>query len=515
MTGTDQVEQYDLLVVGGGINGAGIARDASGRGLKVLLCEQGDLANYTSSSSTKLIHGGLRYLEYYEFRLVRKALKEREVLLNIAPHIIWPLRFVMPHVRELRPAWMIRLGLFLYDHLGGRARLPGSEGLNLQRHAAGQPLQPRLVKGFAYSDCWVQDSRLVVLNCQDAAERGATVLPRTRCTGVERRESGWLANLESSLEGTRRKVSARAVVNAAGPWVSSFLKGVAGQSAIVPVRLVKGSHIVTRRLFDHVYAYIFQHTDGRVVFAIPYESEFTLIGTTDVVYEGDPAEVTASAEEVQYLCHAVSRYFSCTVSPDDVVWSYAGVRALHDEGELESASAVSRDYMLDLDADGAPLLSVFGGKITTYRVLANNAMQRLGEVMEIRGAPWTGDASLPGGDIADANFEAYVSELRGRHEWLPAGLSWRLARNYGTRVERLLDGARSMDDLGEHFGADLYESELRYLAEAEWVMTAEDAVWRRSKLGLRLSPGEIQRIDHWLGRQRQSKARAAVDGVHG
>jgi glycerol-3-phosphate dehydrogenase len=491
-------DSVDLLVVGGGINGSGIARDAAGLGLRVALCEQGDLANYTSSASTKLVHGGLRYLEYYEFSLVRKALREREVLMGIAPHIIWPLRFVMPHVRELRPAWMIRLGLFLYDHIGGRRELPGSKGINLRRHPAGEPLDPSLRKGFIYSDCWVQDSRLVVLNCQDAHERGALVLPRMRCVAAKRSDSHWIATLRSTLDGHERTIKARAIVNAAGPWVGRFLKGATSVSGGKDVHLVKGSHIVVRKWFDHEQAYIFQHTDGRIVFAIPYERDYTLIGTTDVRYQGDPADASASPDEIDYLCAAVNRYFRHPLSADDVVWSYAGVRALYDEEESSNASAVSRDYSLDLDTSGAPLLSVFGGKITTYRTLAREAVRKLRQVIEFPDRDWTGDAPLPGGDMPDADFDAFLHRLRLRHPWLPEGLAWRLARNYGTRTERLIGRASSLDGLGEHFGADLYAAELSYLMREEWAMTADDALWRRSKLGLKLDESERSRVAEWM-----------------
>lgn len=491
-------DSVDVLVVGGGINGAGIARDAAGQGLSVALCEQGDLANHTSSASTKLVHGGLRYLEYYEFALVRKALREREVLMDIAPHIIWPLRFVMPHVRDLRPAWMIRLGLFLYDHIGGRRKLPASEGIDLRRHSAGEPLDPELHKGFVYSDCWVQDSRLVVLNCQDARERGAQVLPRMRCVAAERTADHWNATLRSTLDGSERTLKARAIVNAAGPWVARFLEGAVHLAGSKDVHLVKGSHIVVRKWFEHDQAYIFQHTDGRIVFAIPYESDYTLIGTTDVRYRGDPAEAAASAEEVDYLCKAVNRYFRHPLSADDVVWTYAGVRALYDEDEAGNAAAVSRDYTLDLNTRGAPLLSVFGGKITTYRTLAREALGKLQLGLGFPDVDWTGSAPLPGGDMRDADFDAFLAGLKARYNWLPERLAWRLARNYGTRAERLLGDAASPADLGEHFGADLYAAELRYLMREEWAMTADDALWRRSKLGLKLNETEQARVADWM-----------------
>lgn len=503
-----QADHYDVVVVGGGINGAGIARDAAGRGLRVLLCEQGDLANYTSSASTKLVHGGLRYLEYYEFRLVQKALAEREVLMGIAPHIIWPLRFVMPHVKDLRPAWMIRLGLFLYDHLGGRKKLPGSKGINLRNHYAGKPLKDSLGKAFMYSDCWVQDSRLVVLNCMDVENRGGTVLPRTRCTGAERSDAGWSVELTDVWSGHKQTVQTRAIVNAAGPWVAKFLGESMHRDDDKDVHLVKGSHIVVPKMFDHEDSYLFQNTDGRVIFAIPYEKDFTLIGTTDVAYEGNPADAEASAEEIQYLCDALNRYFKKAIGPDDVVWTYSGVRALYDESEEDNVSAVSRDYSLDLDDSAAPLLSVFGGKITTYRTLARQAVDRIAPLLGAPVKDWTGDEALPGGEMPDGDFDRYLEALQAARPWLPAEMAWRLARNYGTCTETLLGNAQSLDALGEHFGADLYEAELRYLAESEWAMTAEDAIWRRSKLGLQLDADARARVESWFAGQNKKRASA-------
>lgn len=497
---------YDLIVIGGGINGTGIARDASGRGLDVLLCEQGDLGHHTSSASTKLIHGGLRYLEQYEFRLVRKSLAEREVLLGIAPHIIWPLRFVMPHVRGLRPAWLIRLGLFLYDHIGGRKRLPASAGIDLPRHDAGKPLDGRLRKGFLYSDCWVQDSRLVVLNARDAGDRGATIRPRTRCVGARRENDHWLVRLQDTRSGTTEEIRTRALVNAAGPWVDRFLKDAAGLADQQGVHLVKGSHIVVPRLFDHEYAYLFQHTDGRVIFAIPYEVDYTLIGTTDVPYTGDPAAAQASADEIEYLCTAVNRYFRQPIRPADVVWTYSGVRALYDEAESESASTVSRDYHLQLDRAAAPLLSVFGGKLTTYRTLAREAVDTLAPLLAAPIADWTGTESLPGGDIPGGDFEAFLADVRRRWPWLPAALSWRLARNYGRDIEAIVGEATRIDDLGPCFGADLYQAELVHLREREWARTAADVVWRRTRLGLRLNAAEIDAIEHWFEGQESAAA---------
>jgi glycerol-3-phosphate dehydrogenase len=494
-------EIVDLLIVGGGINGAGIARDAAGRGLKVLLVEQADLASATSSASTKLIHGGLRYLEYYEFRLVREALIEREVLLRNAPHIIRPLTFVLPHENALRPAWLIRIGLFLYDHLGGRERLPSSRGLDLRREAAGKPLNPILAKGFSYADCWVDDARLVVLNAVDARERGARILTRTSCTGARRAGKLWEATIEDLSSRERRTVQARGLVNAAGPWVASFIDSALGLKRRQGLRLIKGSHIIVRRLFDGPQAYILQNADRRIVFAIPYEHDFTLIGTTDLPYDGDPANVQISADEVEYLCQVINSHFVPQIKPADVVWTYAGVRPLYDD-ESENASAVTRDYVLELDeADGgAPLLSVFGGKITTYRKLAEHALEKLKPHFPRSGPAWTHAAPLPGGDMPDADFDAFLAAFRGRWPWLPAELARRYARAYGTRAERLLAGANGINDLGQHFGDDLYGREVEYLVDKEWAMTAADVLWRRSKLGLHLAPDTATALQAWFGR---------------
>jgi len=490
-------DEYDVLVIGGGINGAGIARDAAGRGWRVALCEQGDLANYTSSASTKLIHGGLRYLEHGEFGLVRKALRERAVLLRIAPHIVWPLRLVMPHVRGLRPAWMIRAGLFLYDHLGGRRHLPASGVVRLQEHPAGAALDPALQRGFVFSDCWVQDARLVVLNAMDAAARGAAVWPRSRCVGAERGDGCWRVRLRSAIDGREQDVRARALVNAAGPWVGRLAGDVLHDVPNARVTLVKGSHIVVPRLHDCGHAYLFQHTDGRVVFAIPYERDYTLIGTTEVAYEGDPAAAEASDDEVRYLCEAVSRYLARPVVPDDVVRTYAGVRPLHD-AQGGDASALSRDYALRLEAGSAPLLTVLGGKLTTYRVLAEDACARLARVLGGSRTGWTATAPLPGGDLPGGDFDAFLAALRRRYPWLPQATAWRMARNYGTRAERILGAAQCTGDLGEHFGADLYEAELDYVVRHEWAHTVDDVLWRRSKLGLVLDEQQRERAARWL-----------------
>ena len=504
----------DVLFVGGGINGCGIARDLAGRGLEVLLVEQDDLAAHTSSASTKLIHGGLRYLEYYEFSLVRKALAEREVLLRSAPHIMRPLRFVMPHDPSMRPVWMIRAGLFLYDHLARREVLPGSRTIDLRRHATGAPLKPVFTKGFVYSDASVDDARLVVLNAIDAAERGATVLTRTRCSQARRGADGhWTVRLEAR-DGAASTVAARALVNAAGPWAAQFLHDEAGMAGSKTLRLVKGSHIVVGKLFEHDHAYIFQNPDGRIIFAIPYEGEFTLIGTTDVEHTGPIGEAHIDAAETAYLCDQASRYFARAVQPADVVWSYSGVRPLLDD-ESSAAAAVTRDYQLELDRGesdaperpGAPLLSVWGGKITTFRKLAEEAADALCGALDCasrRG--WTEPAYLPGGELAswigkprrpDADFARFEAELRRRHPELPAPLAHRYARCYGTRVERLLDGGA----LGAEVAPGLFEAELHYLRDHEWARSADDVLWRRTKLGLHLTPRERDKVAHWWAAQ--------------
>jgi glycerol-3-phosphate dehydrogenase len=501
-----------LLVVGGGINGAGIARDAAGRGLSVLLCEQDDLASHTSSASTKLIHGGLRYLEYREFGLVRKALQERETLLRAAPHIIWPLRFVMPHMPDLRPAWLIRAGLFLYDHLARRELLPGSRGIVMRKHPAGAPLIDSIKRGFVYSDGWVNDARLVVLNALDAQEHGAKILTRTKLVSAVRAGGEWRAQLRRA-DGTTVDVRAASIANAAGPWVGELLTGALGRRQTSrSVRLVKGSHIVTRRLFEHDHAYIFQNPDKRIIFAIPYEHDYTLIGTTDLEYRGDPSQVAIDASETQYLCDSINRYFKQKISPADVRWTYSGVRPLLEEEGADNPSAVTRDYSLELDAPTgeAPLLSVFGGKITTFRKLAEQAVDTLAQALQ-KGAPaWTVGAPLPGGDIPRADFERFLNEFKQQHAWLPAELAHRLARAYGTRVKRVIGNARSVAELGRGFAPGLYEAELTYLRDTEWARSAQDVLWRRSKLGLHVEPGTLDSItrdiDAWFAREpaRQS-----------
>ncbi len=500
----------DVLVVGGGINGTGIARDLAGRGLKVVLCEQDDLASHTSSASTKLIHGGLRYLEHFEFALVRKALGEREVLLRSAPHLIRPLRFVMPHDPGMRPVWMVRIGLFLYDHLARRELLPGSRTIDLRRHAAGGPLQKIFRKGFVYSDGWVDDARLVVLNAVDAAARGASVLTRWACVDAQRGSDGWQVSL-AQAGGRRLDLRARALVNAAGPWAAQFLSECAHLPQARTLRLVKGSHIVVPALFEHAHAYIFQNADQRITFAIPYEGRFTLIGTTDVEVQGRIGAARISPEETDYLCAQASRYFAKPVRPADVVWSYAGVRPLLDD-ESGSAAALTRDYALELDTSAAPLLSVWGGKITTFRKLAEEAADLLlpslpgggGAAAQSRSA-WTGTALLPGADLQawigrpnrpDADFERFVAALGQQHPQWPAALTRRLARAYGGRISLLLQGAAD-DSLGPQVAPGLHEAELHYLHRHEWALTADDVLWRRSKLGLHLEPAQRAAVAAW------------------
>ncbi len=490
----------DILIVGGGINGAGIARDAAGRGLKVALVEQSDLAAATSSASTKLIHGGLRYLEFFEFRLVREALIERERLLQIAPHLIRPMQFILPHVPGLRPRWQIRIGLFFYDHIGGRKRLPASHAVSLTG-APYSALRPDLKDGFAYADCWVDDARLVVLNTLDAAERGAAIHTRTRLVSAAVEGSHWVAHCETS-DGRRLSLRARAIVNASGPWVDQVEQSLPIACDQVQVRLVKGSHITLPRLFEGEHAFMLQNPDGRIVFAIPYEDDSTLVGTTDVPFEGDPARVRISDQEIGYLCDTVNRYFRRVVTPGDVRWSYAGVRPLMDD-ESANASKVTRDYRLELTQSDQhpPVLSVYGGKITTYRRLAEAALARLQAPLGIAQGTWTGGTALPGGDLPGADFERFLDTVRRRWPFLSAPLSRRLARAYGTRMDSILGNASTMSDLGHHYGAELTQAELDYLIRTEWVRSAEDLLWRRSKLGLYLSAAQCQRLEQAIHTQ--------------
>ena len=506
------MQHYDLAIIGGGINGCGIARDAAGRGLSVLLAEAGDLAGATSSASTNLIHGGLRYLEYYEFRLVAEALAERETLLRIAPHIIWPLEFVLPHERHLRPAWMIRMGLFFYDHLGRRAfglgdntsTLPASRGVALAREGYGKGLKPELKRGFAYHDCWVDDARLVVLNARSAAARGARIATRTRVTAARRQGELWHLTLAPTKGAQQEEIIARGLVNAAGPWVKAVLDREIGIASPGKVRLVRGSHIVVPRIHDRNHAFILQNPDRRIVFMIPYEREFTLIGTTDVAMQGDPSRPGASGEEIHYLCEAASRYTATPLTPAQVVWSYSGVRPLYDDGS-DNPSAVTRDYHLLLDGDGPPLVSVFGGKLTTYRRLAEQVMEKLEPWFPDTHA-WTATEALPGGDFGDvtakAGFDALFDDLCGRYPRLPGLLLARLARRHGTLAREVLGDAQSESGLGEYFGGGLYEAEVRWFIAYEWACEAEDILWRRTKCGLHMSVTEREQFADWLLRNR-------------
>lgn len=495
-----QPADCDLLVVGGGINGAGIARDAAGRGLRTVLCEQHDLAAHTSSASTKLIHGGLRYLEYYDFGLVRKSLREREVVLASAPHLAWPLRFVLPHDSHLRPAWMIRAGLFLYDHLARRERMAASEAVDLRRHPAGEPLDPRYRTGFLYSDGWVDDARLVVSNAVDAHERGARILTRTRCTWLRVEDGQWLATLETT-DGQQETVRARCVVNAAGPWVAEFLDSHTPLPASHHPRMIQGSHVVVRRLFDHPYAYLFQAPDGRVVFAIPFERDFTLVGTTEREYTGDLARPAISAAETQYLIDMVNRYFKRNLTTRDVVWTFAGLRPLLAASQQDPKS-VTRDYVLDLQAQGPPLLSVYGGKLTTYRKLAEEVVGRVLRTLGYSAPPWTQRAPLPGGDIPGGDFDGFRTRLARRYQWLDRALLWRYARAYGTRTHKLLEDCSQTSDLGEEVLPGLYSREIEYLRREEFAQTAEDILYRRSKLGLHVPRSGAARLDAWLAQHR-------------
>lgn len=487
--------KFDLLIIGGGINGTAIARDAAGRGLRVLLCEKDDLASHTSSSSTKLIHGGFRYLEYYEFRLVREALIEREVLLRSAPHIIWPLRFVLPFEKGIRPAWLIRLGLFLYDHLGGRELLPGTHSLRLGDTKHKDILKQTLKKGFEYSDCWVEDSRLVVLNAIDAAKRGADIRTRVEVRSIEATSSGYAVMINEN--GITERINVNGIVNSAGAAVENVLSKLKTGKNRAGLRLVKGSHIVTKRLFEGDHAYIFQNADKRIIFAIPYEENYTLIGTTDLPYQPSDGPIEISNEEISYLCDAASEYFLSPIASKDVVWTYSGVRPLYDD-KSENASEVTRDYILHLDefTQRAPFLSVFGGKITTSRKLAEHTLEKLSPYYEKLAPAWTKRESLPGGNIPDADFETFFEKLKLRFPDIAPDLLKRLAKRYGTRIDRILHGSSA--SLGKIFYDQLCESEIHYLVEYEWAKTAEDILWRRTKAGLHMSKEELQAFTRWF-----------------
>ncbi|MCH2094124.1 MAG: glycerol-3-phosphate dehydrogenase [Rhodobacteraceae bacterium] len=510
----------DLFIIGGGINGCGIARDAAGRGLSVALAERDDLASATSSASTKLFHGGLRYLEYFEFRLVREALIERETLLRAMPHISWPMRFVLPYHRDMRfenstptsrllsfvmpwmkgrrPAWLIRLGLFLYDNLGGRKILPGTTTVDLNSGDEGAPLQDRFAQAYEYSDCWIEDSRLVVLNARDAEARGAQVMTRTEVTSARRTDGHWTIDLRDVDTGETRQVLARMLVNAAGPWVGDVIHAKLGLNSRENVRLVRGSHIVTKRLYDHDKCYFFQGTDGRIIFAIPYERDFTLIGTTDQEHTTPSERPVCTDEERDYLLDFASSYFKRDVSADDVVWTYSGVRPLYDDG-ASSATAATRDYTLKVDeTGGAPVLNVFGGKITTYRRLAESALEMIVPYFPGTSGHWTAGVALPGGEFPVDGFDALVDDLKAAYPFLTADWAWRLVRAYGTEAQDILAGTTTEQDLGEHFGATLTAREVDWLVTREFARTASDIVWRRNKLGLRLTEAQIDRLDAYI-----------------
>jgi glycerol-3-phosphate dehydrogenase len=492
-----ELKPVDLVVIGGGVNGAGIARDAAGRGLSVILCEKDDLAQGTSSRSGKLIHGGLRYLEYYEFRLVREALIEREVLLNAAPHIVWPMRFVLPHSPEQRPAWLVRLGLFLYDHLGGRKKLPGCRNIDLARDPEGRPIRSEYTRAFEYSDCWVDDARLVSLNALDAKERGTTVMTRTAATSARRANGAWEIEF-TSAGGMKSHVRAKAIANAAGPWVENVINGVAGSNSPRRVRLVKGSHIVVPKFWEGPQAYLFQNTDKRVIFVNPYEGGMALIGTTDIPYEGRAEDVAPDEREVDYLLAAVNRYLKVPIARDSIVHQFSGVRPLYDDN-AENPSAVTRDYVFDV-AGEPPMLSVFGGKITTYRKLAEHALDKLQPFFPGMKAAWTASAPLPGGDMPDADFDGFLAAFRREYTWLPEALAHHYARLYGTRARDVLNGARGPSGLGRHFGGLLHACEIDYLRKAEWAETAEDVLVRRTKHGLHLTPAQRAEVVGYMGK---------------
>lgn len=528
---TETAEIFDLFIIGGGINGCGIARDAAGRSLTVALAEKGDLAQATSSSSTKLFHGGLRYLEYFEFRLVREALVERETLLRAMPHISWPLRFVLPYHKDMRfagatptskllttvmpwmkgrrPAWVIRLGLFLYDNLGGRKILPGTSTVDLRKAPEGAPLKPKFAKAYEYSDCWIEDSRLVVLNARDAEARGARIQPRTEVVSAERTDGRWAVTTRDVETGATETVHAKMLVNAGGPWAGQIIHERVRVNSQEKVRLVRGSHIVTKRLFDHDKCYFFQGSDGRIIFAIPYETDFTLIGTTDQEHDQPDNRPECTPAERKYLCDFASEYFERPVREEDVVWSYSGVRPLYDDG-ASSATAATRDYTIKVeDSGGAPMLNIFGGKITTYRRLAESALERIVPYFPGTKGAWTAGVPLPGGNFPHDGVDAMVELLRSTHPFLTEFWARRLVRAYGTEAETILDGAQSAAALGQDFGATLTEREVAWLMDREYARRAEDVVWRRNKLGLRLSTDQVAALDEWMQTRRANLAAAA------
>ncbi len=488
----------DLFIIGGGINGTAIAADAAGRGLTVTLCEKGDLASATSSASTKLIHGGLRYLEHYEFRLVKKALQEREVLMQKAPNIIRPLEFILPHEKHLRPAWLVRLGLFLYDHLASRQHLPGSKTIDLTKDTRGQALQPHLSKGFSYYDCFTDDARLVVLNALSAKEHGATILPHTEFLSAQREKKHWKITLKKIHSPEIVSYHAKALINVAGPWVNHVQKNISGEKKLFPIELVKGSHIVVPKIYAGDFAYILQNADRRIVFAIPYQHEFTLIGTTDILISETSDQVTITAEEKDYLCESINRYFKNSITSKDIIWSYSGIRCLQ-ANIADDPSAVTRGHKLILAIkDMLPLLTVIGGKLTTHRVLASKILEKLKPFFPDMKPAWTATTPLPGSDFVNHDFAAFYKKFKSDFSWLPEKIANRYASNYGTRAYQLLQNAASLADLGEKFTADLYQKEAEYLIQHEWAASSEDILWRRTKLGLFASAQDVQKLDAWI-----------------
>ena len=498
-------ELKDIFVIGGGINGVGIARDAVGRGYSVTLAEMNDLASATSSASTKLIHGGLRYLEYYEFRLVRESLKEREVVWANAPHIVWPLRFVLPHHKDLRPAWLIRLGLFLYDHIGGRKKLPATTDIDMTKDEVGKPLKPLFTKAFEYSDCWVNDARFVVLSAMDARDQGADILVREKVVSATYENAVWTVMTENQMTGETTEHRAKMVINAAGPWVDHVIGEALSRPSEKNVRLVQGSHMIVKKMFDHTRCYIFQNKDGRIIFSIPYEEDFTLIGTTDHDFKGDlnNDRIEATEEELLYLCDAASEYFKEPVKRDDVVWSYSGVRPLYDDGASEAQEA-TRDYVLHQKPEehDSSIVHIFGGKITTARMLAESVLKKIEFKLGARGGKWTKVAPLPGGDFKAEEFEGLLRKLKSEHQYLDEKHAYRLMRLYGTKAWDILDGVPDVEGLGQHFGSDLYEVEVRYLMGEEWAMTAEDILYRRTKRGLHMNGDQIAALDAFMKSER-------------
>lgn len=503
-------EPYDIFIIGGGINGCGIARDAAGRGYSVALAEMNDLASGTSSGSTKLIHGGLRYLEHFQFRLVREALKEREILWANAPHIIWPLRFILPHHKGLRPSWFLRLGLFIYDHIGGRKKLPATRVITAPDDPVAKPLKQRFTKAFEYSDCWVNDARLVVLNARDAANNGARIMTRTKVTAAKQAGDHWNIEFETS-DHEKESVTARSIVNAAGPWVDQVLKDAAGQNNPQNVRLVQGSHIIVKQLFDHGKCYIFQTADGRIIFAIPYEEDFTLIGTTDRDFEGDPSDISITQEEITYLLEAANEYFQEEIRAEDVIWSFSAVRPLYDDGASKAQEA-TRDYVLKLvGKDGTPpLINIFGGKITTYRKLSESVLEKLESVLGKKQAAWTRNAPLPGGDFKETAFHEELAALGQHYPFLEPAHARHLLRLYGTDARAILNSAKTYDDLGEHFGGVLWQAEVDYLVRMEWAITADDILWRRTKQGLALNPQQVDNLSQYLQTTKTSAIRQSA-----